>query len=151
MTTLADQLMKENTAIIAKLLFENEIEKVVMSYSGMGDSGNGVDIDEVEGDRKALKNSVDIELKYEYRYARTPEDRIKSTRTYDVAEALRYYTDNFTYMFQDGYEINEGGGGTVTIYRADPQNSNPEENYGYKVDINTYINVVTEEYTDFSF
>lgn len=153
MTPLANQLMKENTAVIANILYKNGIEKVVLTYSGMGDSGNGIDIEEIDGEEAALNHKLNgVELRYENRYSRTEDEKIRVTSPRTVQEALEQYVDNFTDMFQPGYEINEGGGGTVTIYREDEMGgANKANNYGYKVSAETYINVITEERTDFDF
>lgn len=152
MTPLAKQLMKENTAVIASILYKNGIEKVVLTYSGMGDSGNGIDIEEIDGEEAALKHKLNgVELRYEDRYSRSEDEKIRASIPYTVREALEQYVDNFTDMFQPGYEINEGGGGTVTFYRHDEKSTSQANNYGYRVAADTYINIITEEHTGFTF
>lgn len=149
--TLAAKLMNENTKVLTKLLYENNLTRVVLSYSGMGDSGNGIDVDEVEGNSVNLRKSVEnVVLKYENRYRYDPE-KVKTSTPNTVKEALEQYADAFTDMYQAGYEINEGGGGTIVFDREDEEDENPDSNYGYKVHVSSYINIVTEEYTDFNF
>lgn len=142
-----------NKAILSEALKKEEIEKVVLTYSGYGDSGNGVDIEEVEFFSGSSKTNVGWSaLAKVQRGIKTyplyagwgAKEKPVLTERASLGDALVNLAEDLVSTHHAGYENNEGGGGTFTVAWDDT-----EEKYVFLLD--HYDNVIIEEFTNHVF
>ena len=132
-------IIEKNKKSITALLRKLSISKVVLGYTGQGDSGNGVDLEEVV----LLNNSSEG-------FSALSSDRT-SVKLYNLyageafqhkglLSALISFVEELVDDTHSGWENDSGGGGTFTIEYN-------EGTGGYSFKLDHYYNIITEEYT----
>lgn len=113
----------ESLAAMAAVLQKHGLTSVQGEYTGSGDSGDGFDIYYFKGEESVeIEQDVNDEVTYlviDNDYSNGRFSPVKSTRTAEFEQALEDICFAMvTASGHDGWEINEGGGGTLTV-RAD--------------------------------
>lgn len=110
----------ESLAAMAAVLKKHGLTSVQGEYTGSGDSGDSFDIYYFKGEESVeIERDVDDEVTYlvvDTEYKEGQFVPVKSARTAEFEQALEDVCFAMvTASGHDGWEINEGGGGTLTV------------------------------------
>jgi len=116
-------VVRTNLKFITDFMREHAVSKIVASYSGSGDEGNGIDLEILDTQGKHLGG-----------YHAKPAWRMcwEGKRNQEtLQELVEIFTDDLINCAgYEGYECDDGGGGTLTILADGTFN------------LNHYVNVV---------
>lgn len=124
MTTAAEkEVLSHNLALIVQVLRQNNLASLTIDYAGSGDSGDTFDVAvfDVHGNQGDLPGTELTGMHARRSYGPAPAYPVtivaeQATRARPFADFLEdFHCMVLSMDGKDGYENNEGGGGTLTI------------------------------------
>jgi len=102
--------LAKNIDVCAKAMRENDIRYFTVEYSGSGDSGDYFSINN-DADKNCSTIKVDG-----YKINDQNNQQIIETTTTTLDALIEMLAEDIIESYHDGYEINDGGGGYLTIH-----------------------------------
>jgi hypothetical protein len=123
--TIAEAMMANNLSSVAMAMRRHKVTHVEVRYSGSGDSGDSEEVevykDNISSDNSPVLVEDIIEVSVNSRYEIVASGELKKTHEFSPMlvnfkqACLNLMEEAISIGNHDGWEINEGGGGTLTI------------------------------------